>query len=482
MKEDNLIEIKNAVPRIEAIALTHPVNWTIKESQHWAVIGPNGGGKSLLIDILLAKRALKSGEIICKDDRAVNTFVKHVAFSDIYRLIDVNQGYYQQRWNTGDNLNTPFVKDLFVNADKEWVDTLIQVFSIRTLIEKRLNMLSSGELRKTLIVLSLLSKPLVLIIDNPYIGLDTKSRTVLDEVLKQLTKLEKLQIILVVSRPEDVPPVITNILPVRDRKIGPEYTREKFYEEVHLAKRLFARDDLEKELLLPSQRKSDFENALIFKHVHVKYDSHTILNDVNWQVKRGEKWLLWGDNGSGKSTLLSLIYGDNPQAYANDITLFDQKRGSGESIWDIKKRVGYISPEMAIYYKRDMSCMDIVRSGFFDTLAVQRKCTDEQDDIVIRCMRIFRVAELKDTSFLKISAGEQQLVFLARLFVKDPDLLVLDEPLHSLDADNKRYVNRIIERYCTADKTMIYVTHYENEIPGIITHRLELTKKETSIV
>ena len=175
-----------------------------------------------------------------------------------------------------------------------------------------------------------------------------------------------------------------------------------------------------------------------------------------------------GINGSGKSTLLSLLCGDNPQAYANDITLFDRKRGSGESIWDIKKSIGYISPEMHLYYMKNVRCLDVVGSGFFDTVGLYRKCNAEQERIALVWMKAFRIERLKEISFLQVSSGEQRLVLLARVFVKNPDLLILDEPLHGLDYVNKQYAKELIEEFCDHTKTLIYVTHYEDEIPKIV--------------
>ena len=153
------------------------------------------------------------------------------------------------------------------------------------------------------------------------------------------------------------------------------------------------------------------------KNIHIRYGDRTILKDLNWQVKRGEKWALLGVNGSGKSTLLSLICGDNPQAYANDITLFDRKRGTGESIWDIKKRIGYVSPEMHLYYQKNVRCLDVVGSGFFDTIGLYRKCNPEQENLALEWMKAFNISHLKDISFLNVSSGEQRLVLLVRVFI-----------------------------------------------------------------
>lgn len=479
METDNLIEIRNAVPRISTLAFTQPINWAVTNSQHWAIVGPNGAGKTLLIDILLGKHALKSGEIISKNNTSINTVVKCVAFRDIYSLVDIQNSYYQQRWNAGDEHEVPVVRDLFSKGEKEWVGMLIEAFKIEDLVEKPINLLSSGELRKTLIVRSLLSKPQILILDNPFIGLDAKSRTVLNDLLTRLSLLENLQIVLILSHPKDLPSIITHILPIKDKSVLPVISRDEFVNDLDLQQHLFNQENSTNisELLDNLADQLSFENALLFKNIHIRYGTRTILKDLDWQVKRGEKWALLGENGSGKSTLLSLVSGDNPQAYANDITLFDRKRGSGESIWDIKKHIGYVSPEMHLYYQKNVRCVDVVGSGFFDTIGLYKKCSEAQEVIALEWMKIFGIDNIKDVSFLNISTGEQRLVLLARVFVKNPDLLILDEPLHGLDVANKHRIKKIIENFCTDDKALIYVTHYEDEIPDVVTQRMVLTKR-----
>ncbi|MCD7937738.1 MAG: ATP-binding cassette domain-containing protein, partial [Tannerellaceae bacterium] len=153
------------------------------------------------------------------------------------------------------------------------------------------------------------------------------------------------------------------------------------------------------------------------------------------------------------------------------------KRGSGDSIWEIKKRIVYVSPEMHMYYMENVPLLHIVGSGFFDSVGLYRKCNEEQERVALQWMETFGIAHLKDRLFLTLSSGEQRLGLLARAFVKSPDLLVLDEPLHGLDIRNKQKVIGLIEQYCSLPgKTLIYVTHYLQELPPCIDKRFELTK------
>lgn len=192
---------------------------------------------------------------------------------------------------------------------------------------------------------------------------------------------------------------------------------------------------------------------------------------------RGDKWALSGENGAGKSTLLSLVCADNPQSYACDIRLFGRKRGTGESIWEIKKHIGYVSPEMHWAYLKNLPTIEIVASGLHDSIGLYQRPHEAQMEVCAWWMDIFGIAHLKDKPFLQLSSGEQRLALLARAFVKDPELLILDEPLHGLDTYNRRRVKKVIEAFChRRDKTMIMVTHYEEELPDVITHRLHLER------
>ncbi len=209
----------------------------------------------------------------------------------------------------------------------------------------------------------------------------------------------------------------------------------------------------------------------------IRYGKRTILNHITWSVTQGERWALTGANGSGKSTLLSLICADNPQSYACNITLFGSRRGSGESIWDIKRHIGYVSPEMFRTYLKPLPAKQIVASGLFDTVGLYQHPKDYKP--VFDWMERFKISDMADKIFTKLSDGEQRMILLARAFVKNPDLLVLDEPFHGLDDNNRRMAKCIIDEYCKdRDKTLIMVSHYDEDFPTCITHKLTLQKND----
>lgn len=487
------IQIKKGVARIPEVRLAGPVDLELLDGEHVAIMGPNASGKSLLVDMLTGKIALQPTGSITYDFRPssmseVYKNIKYITFRDTYGSTDSNY-YYQMRWNTTDHEEVPVVRELLGNYEESPLQhQLFDLFHIAPVLDKPIITLSSGEMRKFQLTKILLTHPRIVIMDNPFIGLDAETRVQLNDLLTQLSQMEGLQIILVLSMLDFVPDFITHILPMEDMKLLPKITREEYLLQ-------FAKKDLshrEKEETVFNQIQQQIEelsyqnesiatvsNAEIVRlnKVSIRYEERTILKELDWIVKRGEKWALSGANGSGKSTLLSLVCADNPQSYACDISLFGRKRGTGESIWDIKKHIGYVSPEMHRSYLKNLPAVEIVASGLHDTIGLYVKPRPEQLAICQWWMVIFGVGHLTDFPFLRLSSGEQRLVLLARAFVKDPELLILDEPLHGLDTYNRRRVKRIIEAFChRKDKTMIMVTHYAEELPSTITHHLVLKK------
>lgn len=476
------IFIRGAVARFPEFRFTHPVDWTIGEGENWAVVGPNGAGKSLLTDLLRGRIVLREGETgTDAPETPLYKAVRSISFRDIYSLADCREGYSQQRWNASDAEQSPTAGSLLSKLPTEKIVRYAGVLGIGDLLDKRLVTLSSGELRKFLITRTLLEEPRVLILDNPFIGLDAASRGVLDRTMERLSR-SGVQIVLVVSDPAEIPEWTDRVLPVRALTCLPPVSRREFLSDAALLAELFPErygtphlPDLPEE----EERASEpYDEAIRMEAVRVRYGGRTILDGVDWTVRRGEKWALLGDNGSGKSTLLSLVCGDNPQAYANRLTLFGRRRGTGESIWEIKRRIGYLSPDVHTYYMKDIPCLQVAASGFFDSVGLYDKCTSRQRDLAARWLDAFGAGHLAGRPFVRISYGEQRLVLLARTLVKDPELLILDEPLHGLDAGKKERVRRIVETFCARPgKTLIYVTHYPGEIPACVTRCKRLEKR-----
>ena len=472
--------------------LAKPVDFCLCDGEHIAVVGPNGGGKSMLIDIITGAHPLlmhdPEYDFSPSAKEMVSDNIQYITFRDSY---GTQQSYYLQlRWNqTEIDKETPTVGQLLEEAylqagedtpeRRKMQQHLYELFHIGHLLDKYVILMSSGETRKYQLTRTLLKEPRVLIMDNPFIGLDAETRDQLKNLLTDLSRERALQMILVLSKTDDIPDFITHVVEVRDMTVGPKQTISEYYENRKPYPARVLSEEKEKAILgLPyNDKEYNTDEVVKMNAVSIRYGERTILDKLDWTVKNGERWALSGQNGSGKSTLLSLVCADNPQSYACDIELFGVPRGSGETIWDIKKHIGYVSPEMHRAYLRNLPAVRIVASGLKDSVGLYVKPTEEEYGICRFWMNIFGLKGLEERTFLKLSSGEQRLVLLARAFVKDPELLILDEPLHGLDNRNRRLVKDVIETFCRRrNKTMIMVTHYQEELPECITHKIFLKR------
>ena len=417
------------------------------------VYGLNATGKTLMAERM--RREMKSDS------------VRYVAFCDTYGTATDRSYHLQQRWNQHDideetptvaqSLERSFLLSSPDTAERRQLQRhLYSLMGMEPLSDKIVIALSSGELRKMQLVKTLMANPRTLILDNPFIGLDIEARTMLSEQLQQLRQ-QGMTLYLLVARPNEIP----------------EFADEVRGERLEVrGERLPAQTDISH----TSHLSPLTSEIVLLRDVTIRYGNRTILDRLSWTIRQGEHWALQGRNGSGKSTLLSLICADNPQSYACDITLFGHQRGSGESIWDIKRRIGYVSPELHRSYQRNLPALSIVASGLKDTVGLYARATDEDKQQCLKWMQRFGIEQLAQRAFTQLSSGEQRLVLVCRAFVKNPDLLILDEPMHGLDMPRQQLVKDIINDYCSdPQKTLIMVTHYDEELPSCINRHLTLT-------
>lgn len=426
----------------------------LTEGRVVVIAGLNASGKTIMAEEM--RRQMNSDS------------VRYVAFCDTYGTATDRSYYLQQRWNQHDiDQETPTVASslersfLLSGSDtaqrRQLKQDLCQLMGLEPSLDKYVIALSSGELRKMQLVKTLMAHPKTLILDNPFIGLDAETRDMLSQQLKKL-KEQGMTLYLLVARPSEIPLFADEI-----RWTTPE---KEFY------------SCRKENAPTPPAKTTQGGEVVNMTDVTISYGNRTILGPLTWTVHEGEHWALSGPNGSGKSTLLSLICADNPQGYACDIALFGRRRGTGESIWDIKRRIGYVSPELHRSYQRNLPALSIVGSGLKDTVGLYTRFNEQERQQCLKSMDAFGIRELANRSFLHLSSGEQRLILVARAFVKNPDLLILDEPMHGLDLHRQQLVKQVIEDYCKQpSKTLIIVSHYEEELPACIDHRLTLQKE-----
>jgi len=488
------ISLNNISIRLQEQILFKDLTWEILSDQHWAVIGPNGSGKSTLMQAICGDLPVVRGNIVyhfAQRDKntAPDKQIAYVNFESQRRVLG-SEPFYQERWNIGveeDALAvSEFLSERSVNsinafqivehrADPGFAARqreVIEQLELGELLERNVVQLSNGERRKVLIARALLKNPRLLILDNPFNGLDERFRKKLAENLDNLMCGE-LRVIIVATSRDELPRGITHILSVRDNHVVAQGTCETIPTNGRGSNAL---TNLTNNAAHPNVQPDPSRKILVqMQNVNVSYNGTPILHGINWVVRENERWALLGPNGAGKTTLLSLILADNPQAYANDITLFGKRRGSGESIWEIKQNIGWVAPELQLYYPRNATVLDVACSGWFDSVGLYRECSAEQRAVAEKWLGEFGMSERADIALEKISEGEQRLALLARAMVKEPTLLVLDEPCQGLDAENRDRVLEAVD-HVSVRASMIYVTHRADEIPSSITHTLRLNE------
>jgi molybdate transport system ATP-binding protein len=473
MKASPLLQVKSLTVQLPGKTVLKDVSFTIKPGERLAVIGASGSGKSTLVKTLTGKY-FSHGTIEFANHPRIVTIAQQHQFTNLSNL---SSFYYQQRFNSADSEDSVTVHEALsvISADQSAIEKTISLLGMQTLQHTRLIQLSNGEHKRFQLAKALLQNAEWLLLDNPYTGLDVAARKLLNEILDTLA--EKGIHFLLVTSPSNIPSSITHIALLEEGTITSVLTRAEFEAKQNgsvLHKKNITQTHYYTSVA-PAYSYTDFSVAIKMVDTNVVYHDKKILSGINWEVKKGECWNVSGHNGSGKSTLLSLVNGDNPQAFANEIYLFDRRKGSGESIWDIKQKIGYVSPELHHYFESTASCYEVVASGLFDTIGLFRRLNTQQEKIVAEWISLLEISPFSKKLFKQLSNGEQRWVLLARALVKNPPLLILDEPCQGLDSEiTARFIALINDICVNMQKTLVYVSHYEEEIPSCVTKTLQL--------
>lgn len=447
--------------------------WQINKGEQWLLSGASGSGKTML-----AKAIAGLGPVNGKIEinyNATSALPAACLFVPQWFTFKDKQGssdfYFQQRFNSADAENTATVWEILkayaTKLDKplESVQEVLEGFSLWTRKDAALIQLSSGEHKKLQLIKALLYAPQFLILDNPYTGLDVQSRAAFNWYLDQAVAAGVH--LLIISNDAEVPACINRFGAIVK---GSLQTSKK---PIKLESSVITRD-FELPACFAKAPVLDVEYLIELKRVNISYGDNQVLKEINWCIRPGERWLLRGPNGSGKSTLISLLTGDNPQAYSQEIYLFGRKRGTGESIWDIKKHIGFISPELQWFFNPGSSVFEAVASGFFDTTGLFRQISNAKSVAINELLEFLGLKAEANCLLSQLPLGKQRLVLLARAIIKNPPLLILDEPCQGLDEAQTKMFNQLVDRLCTPHRSLIYVSHFESRLPKFLTHQLSI--------
>ncbi|KHJ37850.1 putative ABC transporter ATP-binding protein YlmA [Pedobacter glucosidilyticus] len=477
-----VVHINNLNLQYPQTLVLEDLNWTILSGENWLLCGNSGNGKTSLAKAIAGLiPAFGNIEINFNDTSKLPAKVLLVeSWYQFKNLEGVANFYYQQRYTSQQAKETLTVKAELAYYAKEHhlnianVEPILDRLDFTSLQNSQLIELSSGEHKKLQLVKALWLKPQVLIIDQPYTGLDLKSRKNLNLLLDEAASSGVTLIL--ISNDDDLPSSINRFATIANKKLVAVNTKTDLQQFIPLRKNKTVPAFLRTSPVYSSQQIAKMEN------IQISYGDKKVLKNINWEVKAGEKWLLQGHNGSGKSTLLSLINGDHPQSYANTLYLFGHKRGSGESIWDIKQHIGLISPEFHWYFDASATVWESIASGLYDSVGLFRQLPYSKSILVDELVAYFGLTKEKNRLLNTLPLGAQRLVLLARTIIKNPELLILDEPCQGLDKQQTQYFNQLVDELCSNGMTIIYVGHFESQLPNCLEKRIVLENGEVLLI
>ena len=455
---------------------------TINRGESWAFVGANGSGKSALARALAGELRPGKGQVNSNFQRRTR-----LSLEQLQKLVSDewernNTDLLSEGEDDTGRTAAQIIQDEVV--DEARCRALAQQFGITYLLDRRFKYLSTGETRKTLLCQALMAQPDLLILDEPFDGLDVASRASLAETLHSLHQ-NGYSVVLVLNRFDDIPDFVQQVGVLAECTLTHVGERRAILAEALVAQ--LAHSEKLDGMALPEADRPDqlpqlAEDAprVLLRNGVVSYNDKAIINGLDWQVNPGEHWQIVGPNGAGKSTLLSLVTGDHPQGYSNDLTLFGIRRGSGETIWDIKQHIGYVSSSLHLDYRVSCNVRTVVLSGFFDSIGLYQPVSERQKALARQWLALLGMDNsLADAPFHSLSWGQQRLVLIARALVKHPTLLILDEPLQGLDPINRQLVRRFVDVLIGEGRTqLLFVSHHAEDAPKCITHRLRFVAQD----
>lgn len=470
--------------------------WRWLCGEHWAVVGGNGAGKTTLAQLLRDELRPQRGIIECDAaiDRARD--IVYVSFAMQRELIEHDNRYddSNEREDAHDVGTTVRQAILQGGEENDRFNRLVDNFGLRAILNRGIRVISTGEGRKTLLARALFAQPKILILDNPLEGLDKNMQAELSRAIENLLTGET-PLLLLLPLGSKLPSGITHVLELERGEVvgnGPRAHFDSLHDTSNqsnnTSNELHTYNQIDKavtsivKLPSPLQRSKpfDMEAAPIEMHgVSVQYEDTPVLTDIHWRLDRDQHCCISGPNGAGKSTLLNLITGENHKGYGQPLFLFGRKRGSGESVWELKANCGIVNTPLQLNNLNRQRVLEVVASGLYDTIGLYQNCTGREKELTLEWIHAVGLDELKQHRFDQLSFGEQRLALLARAMVKSPPLLILDEPCIGLDSAHKHQFIALVERIAQQGHTQIlYVSHVPEELPKCINQWLQLVPHE----
>ena len=444
-------------------------SWQLNKNDSWCVLGRNGSGKQYIDQLLMGELATQSVEQLDLPSPDKIGMISFEAQQEIYEhelLLDASDAINKSDIGTQAKAFLP---------ENKWQDPLIDEFGLRHRMEAGYRQLSTGESRKLLILQALFNGIELLVCDNPFDSLDEASCQALSDVLERLTQTD-ISVVLMLSNRQDIPSWCKNIAFIERGQLDVigQLNDQETKQQLDALLTPFSDHTPWPENI---HHLADYQHEYLVKLTNgkVTYKGVNVFENLNVSIKPLQHTLITGGNGSGKSTLMQLITGDCPQCYSNDIHVLGYKRGSGESIWEIKQHMGIVSSEFHRQYRVNGDLLTVVLSGFYDSIGLYEKPTDQQINIALQWLEKTGLKEQQKSLFQNLSYGEQRLALIARALVKSPYLLILDEPTQGLDELNRhRLLNFLEHLEKQKHSTVLLVSHRKDEFLPLFKQQIKL--------
>lgn len=447
-------------------------DWQIEAGQPWGIFSSEGDIGSMLGDLLCGEIKPESGQLNIE-----GCHIAQVSLSEQQRLLELeiekDDTDFLDRIDQGSSVYQLIFE---VCQDEAFTQTLIEDLDLSHLTESGFRVLSTGETRRVMLARALATKPDLVLLDNPFTGLDIAHRASLATYLQTLS--QSVQMLITFSRESDMPDWIERIALFNGGKLDSTMDKQSWDNHPIIAQIKSQSEKQSEEmmtLIRQHQHSTHFDNPIFeLKNGKVEYIEKTIFTDLNWRIDKGQHWQVKGPNGCGKSTLLGLIFGDHPQCYSNDIHIFGKKRGTGETIWEIKQHIGMVSSALHLQYRVNCSALEVILSGFYDSIGLYSQPSKKEINVAKEWLTILHMEQYEKTSFKQLEYGQQRLLLIARAIVKQPTLLILDEPYQGLDYLGRVLVKNTLELIAKENLSqLLYVSHYQEDGLDSIQNYLE---------
>ena len=452
---------KVSIPLVcyEGVTLARPgqspilsrLDWTWLPGEAWWVGGPPASGKTTFCESLLGHHIAQQGTRLwplgTRQGLEPWQVLRWVPWLENSRRFQLGDYFHQQRWHAAESREGPTVRE-FAGHSPE-ADEALKAVDLSSRLAQPLLTLSSGQMRRARLARALGESPAGLVVEDPFAGLDATQRGRLETLLQR--RVAEGMGLVIAGRDRDCPNWVTKRLP-----LGP--TPSAIHAEMTTS---------------PLPEENGGAPVLEFHHLNLAPGGKPLFTDFTWLIRQGQRWGLLGENGSGKSTLMALAAGDHPQVYAQDIRLFGARRGTGESIWDLKKRIGQVAPEIQTYARHNLTLAQMVATGITDRF-VPGGITEDQQAAIRALLTELGLADLADRPYPQAPTGAQRLIWLARALAKAPDLLLLDEPFQGMDSRSIALGRAAVSRRLSPATTLVMSTHDPAELPEGITRFMRL--------